>query len=258
MDEQNIEQQIDNAAEQIASQILADNSTEQVVAEEPQAQQSEQPVQQDIAALVEARMRDFIGREQGRLAQESGQRIAALRNEIKEELRSALEPLRKENQQKELERLRMMDSDELAQMIMEQRAQPAKAEQPQQAPVDNMMLNALATGARELIASNNLAINFDDARVWNGWQQGMSLVQSLDVARKNIEALSGKAAKAAPAAPQAAQRTVTPSTQGAPQKTAKTIKTRSELAELFAEGRIDSSQYRAAKEQLKSGGSATL
>jgi hypothetical protein len=245
MDEQNIEQQIDNAAEQIASQILADNSTEQVVAEEPQAQQSEQPVQQDIAALVEARMRDFIGREQGRLAQESGQRIAALRNEIKEELRSALEPLRKENQQKELERLRMMDSDELAQMIMEQRVQPAKAE-------------ALATGAQELIASNNLAINFDDVRVWNGWQQGMSLVQSLDVARKNIEALSGNAAKAAPAAPQAAQRTVTPSTQGAPQKTAKTIKTRSELAELFAEGRIDSSQYRAAKEQLRSGGSATL
>lgn len=256
MDEQNVEQQIDNAAEQIASQILADSSTEQVVAEEPQAQESEQPVQQDVAALVEARMRDFIGREQGRLAQESGQRIAALRNEIKEELRSALEPLRKENQQKELERLRMMDSDELAQMIMEQRAEPAKAAQQQ--PTDNIMLNALATGARELIASNNLAINFDDARVWTGWQQGMSLVQSLDVARKNIEALSGKAAKAAPAAPQAAQRTVTPSTQGAPQKTAKTIKTRSELAELFAEGRIDSSQYRAAKEQLRSGGSATL
>ena len=59
--------------------------------------------------------------------------------------------------------------------------------------------------------------------------------------------------QAAPSAPSAA-----PTTQGAPQKSNRTISSRSELAEMFAAGRISSDQYRKGKDQLRSSGSVSF
>ena len=65
-----------NTPEATAQQILADNSKEQpqeTVATPEQPATTETP---DVSSLVDKRLQDFIGKEQGRLAQVSGQKIA--------------------------------------------------------------------------------------------------------------------------------------------------------------------------------------
>lgn len=76
--------------------------------------------------------------------------------------------------------------------------------------------------------------------------------------------MAGKTAaptQVAPAAQQAsapATPQVAPSTQGAPQKSNKTISSRSELAEMFAAGRISSEQYRKGKQDLRNSGTVSF
>ena len=70
--------------EEPAQQIIADNSTEQAEpAAEVQTDQQEAviPAEPTLADLQQ-NMQDFMGKEQGRLAQESGQRIAAVQQAV--------------------------------------------------------------------------------------------------------------------------------------------------------------------------------
>ena len=253
--------------EETAQQIIADNSTEQAepVAEVQTDQQEAVTPAEPTLADLQQNMQDFMGREQGRLAQESGQRIAAVQQAMDAKLDSlsaSMKPLLEQAEAVERERLLNLGQDELAEMVIQQRTATAAPEPAQETL--NQYLTALATASQELITENNLGVAIEDPRIWEGWQNNMSVTKSIEIAKQNIERLAGKAPQTvqqSSAQPNPAPASVppsAPSTQGAPQKSIKTISTLSEAAQLFADGNIDPAQYRAAKKQISQGGSATL
>jgi len=249
----------ENTAEQAEPQVVAQPSTEVEVeqAVEAPAPPVEAP---DPLGMVQ----DFLGREQGRLAQVSGQRIAAVEKAFDAKLDSlmqSIQPLIDQANAAKKEQLLNMGQEELAEMVLEQQRGNATA---QQTPQQDPYLTALATASQELITENNLNVPVDSPDIWQGWQQGMSVTKSLEIAKQNIERMAGKTAaptQEAPAAQQAsapATPQVAPSTQGAPQKSNKTISSRSELAEMFAAGRISSEQYRKGKQDLRNSGTVSF
>ena len=249
----------ENTAEQTEPQIVAQPSTEVEV-----EQAVEAPVPPVEAPDPLGMVQDFLGREQGRLAQVSGQRIAAVEKAFDAKLDSlmqSIQPLIEQANAAKKEQLLNMGQEELAEMVLEQQRGNATA---QQTPQQDPYLTALATASQELITENNLNVPVDSPDIWQGWQQGMSVTKSLEIAKQNIERMAGKTAaptQVAPAAQQAsAQATpqVAPSTQGAPQKSNKTINTRSELAELYSAGRISREQYRKGKEDLRNSGTVSF
>lgn len=249
----------ENTTEQAEPQAVAEPSTE--VSTEQAVEAPVPPVEApDPLDMV----KDFFGREKGRLAQVSGQRIAAVEKAFDAKLDSLMQniqPLIDQANAAKKEQLLNMGQEELAEMVLEQERSDATA---QQTPQQDPYLTALATASQELITENNLNVPVDSPDIWEGWQQGMSVTKSLEIARQNIERLAGKTAaptQEAPAAQQApAQPTpqAAPSTQGAPQKSNKTISSRSELAEMFAAGRITSDQYRKGKENLRTTGTVSF
>ena len=253
--------------EEPAQQIIADNSTEQAEpAAEVQTDQQEAvtPAEPTLADLQQ-NMQDFMGREQGRLAQESGQRIAAATQAMDAKLdllSTSIKPLLEQAEAVERERLLNLGQDELAEMVIQQRTATAAPEPAQETL--SPYLTALATAGQELITENNLGVAIEDPRIWEGWQNNMSVTKSIEIAKQNIERLAGKAPQTvqqSSAQPNPAPASVppsAPSTQGAPQKSIKTISTLSEAAQLFADGHIAPAQYRAAKKQISISGSATL
>ena len=252
-----------NSPEATAQQILADNSKEQpqeTVATPEQPATTETP---DVSSLVDKRLQDFIGKEQGRLAQVSGQKIAEVKQSFDsklEQLNQRLEPLVQMASAQERERLLNLDNEQLAEMVLKQRSQPATAQpEPvqQEQPVDPN-INALATATQDLLNQNGLDMKIEDSRLWDGYTQGMSLLQSIDLARKNIDKMKGSQPQQTQQPAATTPTPATPSTQGAPQKSVKTISSLSDAAQLFADGNINSTQYREAKKQIRSSGSATL
>lgn len=252
--------------EEPAQQVIADNSTEQAepVAETPTDQQEAVTPAEPTLLDLQQNMQDFMGREQGRLAQESGQRIAAVQRAVDvklDSLSASMKPLLDQAEAAERERLLNLGQDELAEMVIQQRTATAA---PQAQEPLSPYLTALATAGQELITENNLGISIEDPRIWEGWQQGTPVTKSIEIAKNNIERLAGKAPQTvqqSSAQPNPAPASVSPSapsTQGAPQKSIKTISTLSEAAQLFADGNINPAQYRAAKKQISQGGSATL
>lgn len=248
----------ENTAEQTEPQIAAEPSTEVEV-----EQAVEAPVPPVEAPDPLGMVQDFLGREQGRLAQVSGQRIAAVEKAFDAKLDSlmqSIQPLIEQANAAKKEQLLNMGQEELAEMVLEQQQRGNATAQPQQDPY----LTALATASQELITENNLNVPVDSPDIWQGWQQGMSVTKSLEIARQNIERMAGKTAaptQVAPAEQQAsvpAAPQVAPSTQGAPQKSNKTISTRSELAEMYSAGRISREQYRKGKEDLRNSGTVSF
>lgn len=249
----------ENTAEQTEPQIVAEPSTEVEV-----EQAVEAPVPPVEALDPLGMVQDFLGREQGRLAQVSGQRIAAVEKAFDAKLDSlmqSIQPLIEQANAAKKEQLLNMGQEELAEMVLEQQRGNATA---QQTPQQDPYLTALATASQELITENNLNVPVDSPDIWQGWQQGMSVTKSLEIAKQNIERMAGKTAAPAQVAPAAQQASapatpqVAPTTQGAPQKSNKTISSRSELAEMFAAGRISSEQYRKGKQDLRNSGTVSF
>lgn len=249
----------ENTAEQTEPQVVAQPSTEVEV-----EQAVEAPVPPVEAPDPLGMVQDFLGREQGRLAQVSGQRIAAVEKAFDAKLDSlmqSIQPLIEQANAAKKDQLLNMGQEELAEMVLEQQRGNATA---QQTPQQDPYLTALATASQELITENNLNVPVDSPDIWQGWQQGMSVTKSLEIAKQNIERMAGKTAAPAQVAPAAQQASapatpqVAPTTQGAPQKSNKTISSRSELAEMFAAGRISSEQYRKGKQDLRNSGTVSF
>lgn len=258
--------------EEVQQQKTPEETAQEILATNPSTETAEQPAEPQVdapAPVAESPdplsvVKDFLGKEQGRLAQVSGQRIAAVEKSLKTELddfKQSIQPLLEQAESAKREQLLSMGQDELAEMVIEQQRNAATAQAPQQDPY----LTALATASQELITENNLNISHEDPNIWTGWQKNMSVTQSIELARQNIERMSGKTVAAPVQETPVTQQTpaqqappATPSTQGAPQKSIKTISTLSEAAQLFADGNIDTAQYRSAKKQISQGGSATL
>ena len=253
--------------EETAQQILVANSTEQaepaavVQTEQPENAVPEQP---NMESLIRDTIKAEMGREQGRMAQMSGQKFADMESRMETRFSTLLEPLLLQANEAEKERLLNLGQDELAEMVLQGRTATAAPQQTQQEQPSQYHI-ALATASQELITENSLAIQMEDPRIWEGWQNGMSVTKSIELAKQNIEKLAGKPAGVSQQGSVNQQPALTngtpqsaPSTQGAPQKSIRTISTISEAAQMFADGKMDSKQYRAVKNQIRSDGSATL
>ena len=209
----------ENTAEQTEPQIVAEPSTEVEV-----EQAVEAPVPPVEAPDPLGMVQDFLGREQGRLAQVSGQRIAAVEKAFDAKLDSlmqSIQPLIEQANAAKKDQLLNMGQEELAEMVLEQQRGNATA---QQTPQQDPYLTALATASQELITENNLNVPVDSPDIWQGWQQGMSVTKSLEIAKQNIERMAGKTAAPAQVAPAAQQASapatpqVAPTTQVRPRK----------------------------------------
>ena len=139
-------------------------------------------------------------------------------------------------------------------------AQPDQtAQQSQLDPREEAQLQLLADEVQSRISQTGMNIRLDDSRLWTGpnpennWSQNMSVSEAVKVVERNLNRLQPQNTVS-----QTNTTPPAPTTQGAPQKTAKTIRTLSEAATFFADGNINSTQYRDIKNQLKQGGSATL
>jgi hypothetical protein len=247
-----------NSPKETAQEILASNPSTEAASQqaEPQADTPALVVESpDPLSLV----RDFLGKEQGRLAQVSGQRIAEFQQSVKAELaemKESFKPLLQQAQQAQREQLLNLGADELADMLMQKNtatAEPAQTEQ-----TLSPTLAALATATQELVAESNLNISLEDPNLWEGWNSSMSVAKSIEIAKQNIDKMSGKTQVAKQPIAQPATPSTAPTTQGAPQKSNRTISSRSELAEMFAAGRITSGQYRTGKEQLRTSGTVSF
>ena len=158
-----------NTPENTAQQVLAENSTEKP--QEVAATTEEQPAvteTPDVTSIVNKTLQDFMGKEQGRLAQVSGQKIAAVEKSLDsklEQLNQRLEPLMQMASAQERERLLNLDNEQLAEMVLKQRSQPATA-QPQPAQQEQQVdpnINALASATQDLLNQNGLDMKIEDS-----------------------------------------------------------------------------------------------
>ena len=253
--------------EEPAQQVIADNSTEQAepVAEVQTDQQEAVTPAEPTLADLQQNMQDFMGREQGRLAQESGQRIAAVQQAMDAKLDSlsaSMKPLLEQAQAVERERLLNLGQDELAEMVIQQRTATAAPEPAQETL--SPYLTALATAGQKPKHENKQGVALDCPDLRERLHKNCSVTKSIEIEKHNVRPLAGTAPQTVPhitAQPNHAPASVppsAPSTKGAQQKSLKTISTLSEAAQLFADGNIAPAQYRAAKKQIKESGSATL
>jgi hypothetical protein len=137
----------ENTAEQTEPQIVAEPSTEVEV-----EQAVEAPVPPVEAPDPLGMVQDFLGREQGRLAQVSGQRIAAVEKAFDAKLDSlmqSIQPLIEQANAAKKEQLLNMGQEELAEMVLEQQQRGSATAQ--QTPQQDPYLTALATASQELI-----------------------------------------------------------------------------------------------------------
>lgn len=213
---------------------------------------SEQPL---TLQEVEKAISTSVGSLQGAIANRSGQdrkvldsRLERLENAVTIMTDSAYE-----------QKLATMTADEQAQFLYEENKrlkeapEPATPQQPERNQsqwldqTDTTELAAFTDGA---LAAAGIQAPRNDARLWAGAQQGMSLMQLKAVAQSNIVALSQPAASqpgtaptpATPAVQSNQPPAVPPTMQDAPTATVTNYSSRSEMAKAALAGEIDSNR----------------
>ena len=258
-EEQNVQaeqQAVDQQADEIASKAIQEAQAEQPTGEQQQEVPSPNP-QPDVQALL----RDELGKFRGGFADTFGRKVNEMEQKLTERFDSALKPVMDRFQAEEESRVGQLLPEEQVEYWKTRATEPAQQQSPQSQQAAGFYTDAeqniLADEVRNLINQSGVSTHLGDAAVWQGWTQDMSVGQAIKVAETNIQRLK---APQQSAQPQQAQQAAppAPSTQGAPQKTARSVNTLSEAAALFADGNINSNQYRNIKAQIAKDGSATL
>ena len=263
-EEQNVQ------AEQPAVDQQADNLAAEALKEAPQTEQPTGEQQQEAAPPpkpgVDEILRDELGKFKGGFADTFGRKTIEMEQRIIEKVDATLKPIRERFDQEEEARIGQLLPEEQVEYYKQKAelassvAQPNQtAQQSQLDPREEAKLQLLADEVQSRISQTGMNIRLDDSRLWTGpnpennWSQNMSVSEAVKVVERNLNRLQPQNTVS-----QTNTTPPAPTTQGAPQKTAKTIRTLSEAATFFADGNINSTQYRDIKNQLKQGGSATL
>lgn len=237
-------------AEAVAKEIIEDNNAK---AAEPTGEQ--QVETKPVVPEYESILRDFVGKEQGRIADTFGRKADELEQRVISRVDSALKPYQELMQKQEQAHIETLDETE---QIDYWKGKAMQTEEPVQAEQSmSPEQSILAQEVQSMVNQSGANISIGDTRLWQGYNQGMSVGQSIRLAEQNLRRLTTPA-PANPAPTPSSQPNTAPTTQGAPQRTAKSVNTLSDAATLFADGNINSAQYRDIKKQLKQGGSATL
>ena len=263
-EEQNVQ------AEQPAVDQQADNLAAEALKEAPQTEQPTGEQQQEAAPPpkpgVDEILRDELGKFKGGFADTFGRKTIEMEQRIIEKVDATLKPIRERFDQEEEARIGQLLPEEQVEYYKQKAQQVSSVAQPDQTaqqsqldPREEAKLQLLADEVQSRISQAGMNIRLDDSRLWTGpnpennWSQNMSVSEAVKVVERNLNRLQPQNTVS-----QTNTTPPAPTTQGAPQKTAKTIRTLSEAATFFADGNINSTQYRDIKNQLKQGGSATL
>ncbi len=263
-EEQNVQ------AEQPAVDQQADNLAAEALKEAPQTEQPTGEQQQEAAPPpkpgVDEILRDELGKFKGGFADTFGRKTIEMEQRIIEKVDATLKPIRERFDQEEEARIGQLLPEEQVEYYKQKAQQVSSVAQPDQTaqqsqldPREEAKLQLLADEVQSRISQTGMNIRLDDSRLWTGpnpennWSQNMSVSEAVKVVERNLNRLQPQNTVS-----QTNTTPPAPTTQGAPQKTAKTIRTLSEAATFFADGNINSTQYRDIKNQLKQGGSATL
>ena len=253
-EEQNVQaeqQAVDQQAEKMAAKVIQEAQTEQPTGEQQQEAPSTTP-QPDMQAVL----RDELGKFRGGFADTFGRKTIEMEQRISDKVDAVLQPVLTRIQQDEEARIGQLLPEEQTEYWKARATEPVQQEpQPQNNPQQANLEN-LATEAQGLITKSGGSTHLNDPVLWQGWHDRMSNYEALKLAETNLQKMGSPQPVQAQQAPQTAQ--AAPTTQGAPQKTARSVNTLSEAATLFADGNIDSNQYRNIKAEIAKGGSATL
>jgi hypothetical protein len=250
--------------------MAEENVTEQPQVEAPaQAEVTqdvpvkEQPAPTEVEQQAPPKSEDILrelGKWQGGFADQFGRKTKELEAKVLQAVDSRLSQYEANILKDEEARVANLEPEEQAN-YWRQRAtsqQETAAQQGTQVTAEQQVLRQEAESM--LVRYGLTGVNVNDPRLWQGYQEGMNVKESLDVLEKNLNVATTPtpAAQPAPAATPQQTAPAPQTTQGAPQKTARTVNTLSDAATLFADGNINSAQYRDIKNQIKQGGSATL
>ena len=196
---------------------------------------------------------------QGRFANHT----ASQQKELQEMIDKRLEPVLKFTESVERAQVEQLEPEQQVEYYkskLEEKQQapaPQVQEQPQMSPQQQL----LAETTRQMITESGVNIQETDEKVWKGWNQNMSTAQLLRLAQKNIDEMATpkQPAQQAPAQQDTPQQTqAPPSTSSAPKGGSNRVTTISDLSQMMANGQLDATQYRAARNEIKNKGYASL
>jgi len=190
---------------------------------------------------------------------------ASQQKELKTQIDEVLNPLRKQAEMIEESRLQDMSAEEQVEYYksrLEEKQNVPQEEPVQQEEVSKEQI-VLADMTQDLLNEYNLQTNIRDTRIWEGYHQGMSTRQALNLAERNIKKITN------PNEPTQVKQenqqnivkkeeTPIPSTSGAPKSGSGRVTSQTDLAEMMANGQIDATQFRNAKNEINRQGYASL
>ena len=244
----------EEAVEETAVEEKVDPVAEAAKNVEATADQAEQPnylTQQDLDRVLEERKTAFDNA-QGRAQQYTNQKVQEIQEGAKaqiQEFMNDFSSILDEDQkdvlnQKIAEREKKAKEEKLDRLI-------EKMDNPQSqgsslTPENLEDLDSVVRDTASTLGLTNLDVR-SDSRVWQGWNQNMSFSQSVKLANQNLKKIAGTT-KTVVSEP--ATQKVPPTTQGAPTQPKRAYNSLGDLSKAFANGQIDSTQYRNLKKQL--------
>ena len=197
------------------------------------------------------RIQDIEKQEQGRAQQWYGEKLKETRTQDRDDIANFMSDLTlvlDEDQREQLTELQATRQNQNLQsriQTLEQQleGQPQAASSPP--ALSQSDAQALFDATQGFIETAGLNISPEDSRLWAGYQNGMSLQQAINVARRNIKTVSPSLTTPTPEAKpaEAPQQRVPPSTASAPTSPADSFDTLAELAVAFRDREINSQDY---------------
>tara|TARA_R100000231_G_C5312097_1_gene160728 strand:- start:394 stop:1179 length:786 start_codon:yes stop_codon:yes gene_type:complete len=244
----------EEAVEETAVEEKVDPVAEAAKNVEATADQAEQPnylTQQDLDRVLEERKTAFDNA-QGRAQQYTNQKVQEIQDGAKaqiQEFMNDFSSILDEDQkdvlnQKIAEREKKAKEEKLDRLI--ENMDNPQSQGSSLTPENLEDLDSVVRDTASTLGLTNLDVR-SDSRVWEGWNQNMSFSQSVKLANQNLKKIAGTT-KTVVSEP--ATQKVPPTTQGAPTQPKRAYNSLGDLSKAFANGQIDSTQYRNLKKQL--------
>tara|TARA_R100001510_G_C7628542_1_gene187915 strand:+ start:178 stop:963 length:786 start_codon:yes stop_codon:yes gene_type:complete len=244
----------EEAVEETAVEEKVDPVAEAAKNVEATANQTEQPdylTQQDLDRVLEERKTAFDNA-QGRAQQYTNQKVQEIQDGAKaqiQEFMNDFSSILDEDQkdvlnQKIAEREKKAKEEKLDRLI--ENMDNPQSQGSSLTPENLEDLDSVVRDTASTLGLTNLDVR-SDSRVWEGWNQNMSFSQSVKLANQNLKKIAGTT-KTVVSEP--ATQKVPPTTQGAPTQPKRAYNSLGDLSKAFANGQIDSTQYRNLKKQL--------
>tara|TARA_Y100000310_G_scaffold83220_1_gene79870 strand:- start:90 stop:890 length:801 start_codon:yes stop_codon:yes gene_type:complete len=196
------------------------------------------------------RIQDIEKQEQGRAQQWYGEKLKETRTQDRDDIANFMSDLTlvlDEDQREQLAELQTTRQSQNLQSRIQTLEQQLEGQTQAASPpaMSQTDAQALFDATQGFIETAGLSISPEDSRLWAGYQNGMSLQQAINVARRNIKTVSPSPTTPTPEAKpaEAPQQRVPPSTASAPTSPADSFDTLAELAVAFRDREINSQDY---------------